>query len=103
LRTDAAGLQTERPDAATVAQWTQIKDLVDRRVFSWSRLFSVLEDTMPDGVRLVSVTPKVEKGQATLQIIAVARTFAEAVAFMDALKARPEFSDVWPTQRKGED
>ena len=104
LRTEAAGLQGQKPDAGALAQWTKLKDLVDRRVFSWSGLFSVLEDTLPDGVRLVTLTPKVEKGQATLQINAVARTFDEALEFMRALEERPEFSEVWPTSRStGED
>ena len=72
---------------------------MDRRVFSWSGLFSVLEDTVPDGVRLLTLTPRVEKGQVTLQINAVARTFDEALEFMRALEERPEFSEVWPTSR----
>jgi Tfp pilus assembly protein PilN len=99
LRTEGAGLRGEKPDAATLAQWTRLKEMVDRRVFSWSGLFAVLEDTLPDGVRLVSLTPKVEKGQVTLQIHAVARTFDEALVFMRALEERPEFSSVWPTTR----
>jgi hypothetical protein len=99
LRTEGAGLRGEKPDAATLAQWTRLKELVDRRVFSWSGLFAVLEDTLPDGVRLLALTPKVEKGQVTLQIHAVARTFDEALVFMRALEERPEFSSVWPTTR----
>lgn len=101
LRQAASDLRGDRPDAGTVAQWTQLKDLVDRRVFSWSGLFSVLEDTIPDGVRLVSVVPKMEKGQVGLQIVAEARTFDEALGFMRALEDRPEFSDVWPSRREG--
>jgi hypothetical protein len=96
-------MRGEQTNSATLAQWNQIKDLVDRRVFSWSGLFSVLEETMPDGVRLVSVAPKVEKGHVTLRIMAVARTYDEARQFMTALMDRPEFSDVWPTQRTDED
>lgn len=99
LRTEAASLTGERPDAGALAEWTQLKDLVDRRVFSWSGLFVVLEDTLPDGVRLVNLTPKVEKGQVVLRINATARTFEEALEFMRALEERPEFSNVWPTTR----
>jgi len=100
LRKDATDLQGEKPAARTVAEWTQLKDLVDRRVFSWSALLAVLEDTLPDGVRLVSLSPKVEMGKVTLQINAVARTFDEALLFMKALDERPEFSEVWPTRRE---
>jgi Tfp pilus assembly protein PilN len=99
LRTEAAGLAGEKPDKATLAEWTRLKDLVDKRVFSWSGLFSVLEDTVPKGVRLTSLTPRVEKGRVSLQINVVARTVDEALEFMHALEERPEFSEVWPNSR----
>lgn len=99
LRTEAAGLTVARPDSGTLAQWTLLKDLVDRRLFSWSGLFAVLEDALPDGVRLVNVTPNVQKGKITLQLTAVARTVDEALEFMRALEERPEFAEVWPTSR----
>jgi Tfp pilus assembly protein PilN len=99
LRAEAADSRVDGPDKATLARWTQLKDLVDRRVFSWSGLFSVLEDTVPSGVRLVSLSPAVKKGQVTLRISVLARTFEEALAFMRALEERPEFEEVWPTSR----
>lgn len=99
LRAEAAGLKVDRPEAAELAQWTQLKDLVDRRLFSWSGLFSVLEDTLPNGVRLLALTPSVQKGQVTLRISAVARTVDEALGFMRALEERQEFEKVWPTSR----
>jgi Tfp pilus assembly protein PilN len=99
LRTEARSLGDEKPDAASLAEWTRLKDLVDKRVFSWTSLFAILEDTLPDGVRLVSLSPKVEKGQVTLQIVAVSRTFEEALDFHRALEERPEFSQVWPQRR----
>ena len=99
LRNEAASMRNEKPDPGALAQWTQLKDLVDRRVFSWTVLFSVLEDTLPDGVRLVTLQPTVEKGQVRLQITATARTFEEAMEFTRDLEDRPEFAEVWPTNR----
>lgn len=101
LRAEAAGLKVDKPDAPTLARWTQLKDLVDRRLFSWSGLFSVLEDTLPKGVRLSSLTPSVSKGKVTLRINATARTVDEALEFMRALEERPEFEQVWPNSRGG--
>jgi hypothetical protein len=100
LRNEGDALRGVKTDSGALAEWSQLKDLVDRRVFSWSGLFSVLEDTLPDGVRLISLSPKVEKSQVTLQIVAVARTFEEAMGFTTALEERAEFSDVWPTARR---
>ena len=99
LRAEAKGLQVERPDPGTLAQWTRLKDLVDRRLFSWSGLFAVLEDSLPNGVRLINVAPNLHKGQITLHLTAVARSVDEALEFMSALEARPEFANVWPTSR----
>jgi Fimbrial assembly protein (PilN) len=99
LRAEAKGFVVDRPDKETLARWTLLKDLVDRRVFSWSGLFSVLEDTLPNGVRLSQVTPSVSKGKVTLRLSAVARTVDEALEFMHALEERPEFQEVWPNSR----
>ncbi|HET9314526.1 MAG TPA: PilN domain-containing protein, partial [Vicinamibacteria bacterium] len=99
LRSEANGFVVDRPDAGTVARWTQLKDLVDRRLFSWSGLFSVLEDTLPTGVRLELLAPGVQKGKRSLRITAVARTVDDALEFMRALEDRPEFEQVWPNSR----
>ncbi|HET9315618.1 MAG TPA: hypothetical protein VFQ51_08510, partial [Vicinamibacteria bacterium] len=73
LRTEASGLKlVDRPDKDTLARWAQLKDLVDQRVFSWSGLFAVLEDTLPNGVRLQLLTPSMKKGRVSLRITAVA-------------------------------
>ena len=82
-----------------------LRRLASRRVarlarsFSRRGLFAVLEDSLPDGVRLVNVAPNLQKGQITLRLTAVARTVDEALEFMRALEERPEFANVWPTSR----
>jgi hypothetical protein len=102
LRDEAGRLRSPRPEPGTVAQWNLLKELVDRRAFSWSGLFAVLEEALPPGVRLVSITPKVEKGVRTLDLTAVARSNEDALELIRVLEDRPEFEDVLPRSRSGE-
>jgi hypothetical protein len=99
LRAEAAGLRALRPEAASVAEWKRVKDLVDQRMFSWSTLFSVLEATLPDGVRLQSLQPEVKDGEVSLQMQANARTHEEAMLLMSKMEERDEFAGVQPESR----
>jgi hypothetical protein len=99
LRSEAGLLRAPRPEPSAVAQWTMLKELVDRRTFSWSTLFAVLEDTLPKGVRLVSIIPVVSKGERTLELTAVARTNEDLLELIRVLEDRPEFDGVLPRNR----
>lgn len=99
LRDQATGMRARKASTADTARWALLKELVDRRVFSWTRLLSVLEESMPEGVRLETVTPRVEKGQFMLAIRAVGRDIDEAFTLMRTLEGRPEFEDVVPVDR----
>jgi Tfp pilus assembly protein PilN len=99
LRTEEAGLRALRPEEAALAEWQRVKDLVDKRVFSWSGLFSVLEETLPDGVRLKALEPQVKDQGLSLSMQATARTHEEAMEMMARLEERPEFEGVAPSNR----
>ena len=99
IRAEEEGLRALRPDAASVAEWKLVKDLVDQRVFSWSTLFSVLEETLPDGVRLQALQPEARDGQVSLEMKASARTHEEAMLLLSSMEARPEFAGVRPQSR----
>jgi hypothetical protein len=99
LREDGSRLRSAKADPVEAARWAILKDLVDRRVFPWTRLLAVLEESLPIGVRLVSVAPKVERGQFLLELVAVARSSEDGFEFIRALEERPEFSDVFPKRR----
>lgn len=96
LREEAARLRGPAPGRETVARWARLKELVDRRTFSWSGLLSVLEEALPRDVRLVSIAPDVREGEVRLEIVAVARSVDAGLEFVKVLEDRPEFSDVFP-------
>jgi Tfp pilus assembly protein PilN len=97
LRDKRRSIRVTVPEARTLAQWTRVKELVDRRMFSWTDLFASLEEVIPDGVRLVSIAPKVEKGDVEITISAMVRTPDDGWEFVRVLQDHPEFSNVYPT------
>jgi Tfp pilus assembly protein PilN len=95
LREEARAPRVPRPQPAGLAEWGLIKDLVDRRAFSWTLLFAHLESVLPDGVRLVSVAPSTRKGEVAIDVTAVARSPEDAREFVRRLEGREEFDDVY--------
>jgi Tfp pilus assembly protein PilN len=69
-------------------------DLIDRRTFSWTELFNVFEQTLPDDARITAVRPKIERGRFGLQISVVARGVEDVNAFMNNLVASGRFEKV---------
>ena len=82
LRAETRSQRSNRPDPAGMTEWALIKDLVDRRAFSWTLLFAHLESVLPDGVHLTSIGPSVRKGELLLDVLAVARTPEDAREFV---------------------
>lgn len=81
---------------ATAAAVADANALIDRRLFSWTALFNHLEQTLPAGVRLVSVQPEVSGGGAEVALEVIGRSVAAIGAFIDALEATGAFSGVLP-------
>ena len=103
LRDEAKRLRGPKPDGATIGQWTLLKDLVDKRAFSWTRLLGRLESVLPDGVRLVAIDPTVKKGVMRVELSAVCRTAQDSLTLVKVLEASEEFEDVYPVSDTGGD
>jgi len=110
LQTESAELRKVAAPPAKLKEWVAVKKLVDRRMFSWTGLFAALEEALPPGVRLVSVSPNEERGQTgrtELKLTAVGRSNEDALALMASLQAHPEFEgaflDRWIEGREGFD
>jgi Tfp pilus assembly protein PilN len=95
LRAEAHSQRVPRPQPAGLAEWGYIKELVDRRAFSWTLLFSHLEAVLPDGVRLISIAPSPRAGEVLLDVSAAARSPEDAREFVRRLEGREEFDDVY--------
>jgi hypothetical protein len=107
-RTQAAAVALQKTvDAKTLTglagSTREANDLIDQRTFSWTVLFDLLEKTMPFDVRLVGVSPRVEKGTFYVNMIVVARRATHIDEFIEALNDTGRFYDVIPTAQTMKD
>ena len=91
LRAESAELQRTQPPRGRLAEWAAIKELVDRRAFSWTGLLAALETALPPTVRLESIAPSTGKGPTVVILNAVGQSAQDAFALMKALQASPAF------------
>jgi Tfp pilus assembly protein PilN len=93
--------QAELGGLAAAAQ--EANALIDRRTFSWTALLGLLEGAMPPDVRLVSVSPRVDKTVLNVSMTIVARNYMDVDAFLDALRDTGAFYDVAPSETQERD
>jgi Tfp pilus assembly protein PilN len=107
LRAESAELRQIAAPPEALKEWVAVKGLVDRRMFSWTGLFSALEQALPPGVKLVSISPGGEGGQTELALTAVGRSDEDALALMAALQQHEAFDKAflsnWKEGREGFD
>jgi len=101
LDNELAALESEerrliqvRPEPSRIEEWRLVQGLVDQRVFAWTQLLGRLEELLPPGVRLQSITPTLEDGVATLELEALARGLDDGYRFWEALLRSHDFEDV---------
>jgi Tfp pilus assembly protein PilN len=95
LQAESRGLERQRPTEPKMAEWALLKDLVDARTFDWVELFARLGEGLPEGTRLVSVTPSMKKDVVALSLDAVARSPEAMFETVMMLETRPEFEGVY--------
>lgn len=107
IQGEAAALRrtVDRPTLARLASSTrEANGLIDQRTFSWTTLFGLLEKTLPFDVRLVAVSPRVERNTFIVAMSIVARDFEHIDQFIEGLEGTGAFYDVAPTdQQRNED
>lgn len=104
LRRDAqklrASVDAAQVDAVSVDA-RQANDLIDRRTFSWTALLNRFERTLPDDVRITSVTPAIDKNRRIVLTVAVlARGVDDVNAFMENLDQTKAFFDLRSRQEQ---
>jgi Tfp pilus assembly protein PilN len=107
LRAESAELQKLAAPPEALKEWATVKRLVDRRAFSWTGLFGALEQALPPGVKLVSVSPRDNQGRIELALVAVGRGDEDALALLQGLQAHRDFEGAflerWDQGREGVD
>lgn len=95
-----ASVNVAQIDAASLDA-RQANDLIDRRTFSWTELFNRFETTLPDDVRITSVSPALDTARnIVLTVTVLARTVDNVNEFMERLDAAGTFRDLRSTQER---
>lgn len=92
-----AGRARSTADAVVVAN-----DVIARRTFPWGDLFAVLEESLPEDVRLGQVQPTATADGVRVDLVAAARQRARLVEFLEALERADGLREVFPVlQERG--
>ena len=95
IEVEAANLSRVVVAPTQKTEWAVIKELVDRRVFWWSRLFATFEEMLPREARITGVAPRISKDRKLELEMTVRLQSANAgYSLMRLLEKHPEFSDV---------
>ena len=69
-----------------------LNSLIDERSFPWTKIFTDLEQTLPPGVRVVSISPKLVNGRAEVTLEVGADSDASKIKFLEAIEQSSVFS-----------
>ncbi len=71
-----------------------VNALIEQRSFPWTKIFMDLERSLPEGVRVVSIEPKMNAGHVEVKLVIGAATDEGKLKFLRALEASREFSRI---------
>jgi Tfp pilus assembly protein PilN len=71
-----------------------LNSLIDERSFPWTKVFMDLEKTLPAGVRVVNISPKLKDGRAEVKLTFGAVNDECKLKFLKALEQSKSFSDI---------
>src|SRR5579863_1905776 len=71
-----------------------LNSLIQQRAFPWIKIFMDLERILPEGVRIVSIEPKLDGDTVQLTFLVGAMSDESKLKFLKALEGSPEFSHI---------
>jgi Tfp pilus assembly protein PilN len=71
-----------------------LNSLIGQRSFPWTKIFMDLERTLPPGVRVIKISPKLVSGRALVELTIGAESDEGKIKFLQALEKSKEFSDL---------
>jgi len=81
----------------------QANALIDERTFSWTVFFGLVEKTLPNDVRVLSVAPIIDKNGVLVVMTVVSKRPDDLAAFIDNMQGTGAFYDVLPRQEDSTD
>jgi Tfp pilus assembly protein PilN len=84
-----------RPDTVKDRELSgYLNSLIEQRSFPWTKVFMDLERTLPEGVHVVSIEPRLEGDQVQLSLTVGALNDDAKLKFLRALESSAEFSQL---------
>src|SRR5271155_120892 len=80
-----------------------LNSLISERSFPWTKVFADLEETLPAGVRIVNIYPKLVNGQAEVLLTIGAANEEQEIRFLKAIEKSKKFSDIHVTSKRRTD
>jgi len=104
LETQIAKLQQQRQGLSAFFENPQtlqrrqraayLNSLIQQRAFPWIKIFMDLEQILPEGVRVVSIEPKLANDTVQLTFLVGAMNDESKLKFLKALESSPEFTHI---------
>jgi hypothetical protein len=98
-RTLAAGFRTAGAQQV-LGRSAFLNSLIDERSFPWTKVFMDLENTLPAGVRVVSIEPRLVNGRAEVALEIGAVNDDGKIAFLQAIEKSKTFSGLVVTSER---
>ena len=71
-----------------------LNGLIEQRSFPWTRIFMDLERLLPEGVRVVSIAPRMKDGRVEVKLVVGATSDEAKLMFLKTLEGAKEFTGV---------
>ena len=81
----------------------EVNRLIERRLFSWTAFFNVIEQTLPSEVMLTAVRPDADEQGASIDLAVIGRTVADIEEFIRRLEETGRFQDMLARQGELDD
>lgn len=92
------------PDAKRVLDRANfLNSLIGERSFPWTKIFAALEETLPNGVRVVSIAPTLVNGRAEVALTIGAANDEQGIRFLQAIEKSKAFSNIQVISEKRTD
>jgi len=97
LRGQRADIEAFFNQDATVQQQDRaayLNNLIAQRAFPWTSIFMAFERSLPVGVRVISIEPRLVGDHLELRFLIAAADDDSKLRFLKALESAPEFSQI---------
>ncbi len=81
----------------------EVNRLIERRLFSWTAFFNVIEQTLPSEVMLTAVRPDADEQGTSIDLAVIGRTVADIEEFIRRLEETGRFRDMLARQGELDD